>query len=773
MPATVGQIASSPASAHRASAASPSPRRPFRDNPRAILVGILLLLGTLAAILVIANRSARLSPDFLTEFVLYALSAADLTMLAAFAFVLARNIIKLIVERRRALPFARFRAKLVAVLLGMTLVPAVLVLMVGSELIRNSVDRWFNAPMDEILASANQIASDYYHDRQMKVSDGAGRIARTLSGFDFTANDVSGVREIIASEVRQQRAQMVEVYQVVPSDGPVADVRPFVDAAAPTLPRGFDRAVADRLAARTVAGAAEPHLQEVLGTGDELIRAAAVIRRRGTNRVIGVVVASDYLTGELAARSRRMTAAYEDYNQLRVLKRPLAGVYLSFFLMVTLLILVSATWMGLYLAKRITRPVQMLAAAAREIGAGHLDHRVEAETVDEFGALVEAFNSMAAELATSRRRLEGSAINLERKHLEVEGRRRYMETILERIATGVVSIDATGRVSTVNSAAARLLGLDATAIGQPAAVVFGRSDLQPLGALLRGAARSVSERPAQEVALTREGRELHLAAVATALYGESGSAEGMVLVLDDVTPLIRAQKVAAWREVARRLAHEIKNPLTPIQLSADRLRRHFTGAASPTRALVDECTTTIAGEVESLKALVDEFSQFARMPPPRPVPTDLHTLLAETLALYNGLFNEVAIERRFTEELPAVRVDPEQIRRVIINLVDNALEAMDRKGSIFIETQYDPARSTVRIIVKDDGPGIPPEDRDKLFMPYYSTKQRGSGLGLAIVRRIIAEHGGSIDVSDGAPKGTEFTIELPGEDAAKLVDARG
>src|SRR5262249_17596902 len=306
----------------------------------------------------------------------------------------------------------------------------------------------------------------------------------------------------------------------------------------------------------------------------------------------------DYLTGDLAARSRRMTAAYEDYRQLRVLKAPLFGVYVSFFLMVTLMILVGATWMGLYLAKRITRPVALLAVAAKEIGAGHLDHRVERETEDEFGSPVQAFNGRAEELASSRHKLERSAVDLERKHLEGEGRRRYIETILERIATGVISIDERGAISTVNDAAGRLLGVGSEAVGRQAREGFSREDLAPPATVLRSASSAGDETPPQEIALTRDGRDVHLAAMATALTGEAGRLEGSVLVFDDVTPLIRSQKVAAWREVARRLAHEIKNPLTPIQLSAERLQRHFGTAAPPTRALVDECTTTIVNEVE-------------------------------------------------------------------------------------------------------------------------------------------------------------------------------
>jgi len=759
MPATVTSI-----TPKRANGPTPVPaarRRPFRDNPRLILAGIGVLLVVFVALLAIANGTSRFSPDFLSEFVLYALSAADLMMLVALVFVLARNIVKLIVERRRALPFARFRSKLVALLLGMTLVPTVLVLIVGSELIRTNIDRWFNAPMADILSSANQIASDYYHEQQMLASDHANRFARTLAGVDLTNPDVRPIRDLLAPDVTRQRVQMVEVYRVVPSTGSLPSLEPVIDVAAPALPGGHSRAAVDRLAAQALAGSSDAKSVETLGPAGDLLHAAAVIRTK-EGKPSGVVVATAYLTGDLAARSRRMTKAFEDYNQLLVLKRPLTGLYLSFFLMVTLLILFGATWMGSYLAKRITRPVLMLSAAAREIGAGRLDQRVEPQSNDEFGSLVEAFNSMARELAAGRRKVDRGTIQLERKHEEVEGRRRYIETILERIATGVISVDASGTITTINTAAARLLSLDRRIVGQPALAVFDRADLQPLGALLAGAgAPGRGEPPAHEIALARDGRDLHLAAVATALIGDGGDAEGVVLVLDDVTPLIRAQKVAAWREVARRLAHEIKNPLTPIQLSAERLRRHFAGAPPQAKALVDECTQTIVGEVESLKGLVDEFSQFARMPSPRTVPTDLAQLITDTVALYNGIFTDVRIDQRFAPGVPLVRLDAEQIRRVMINLVDNAIEAMERRGQIVVETQLDAANSVVRVFVADNGPGIPASEREKLFLPYYSTKRRGSGLGLAIVRRIIAEHGGSIDVGDNTPRGTRFTIELP------------
>jgi two-component system nitrogen regulation sensor histidine kinase NtrY len=746
-------------------------RREPQNSPLAVIVAIGLVGITLAVLIGFAERSSELAPDYLSEVVLYALSAACLIMLLALGFLLARNVIRLIVERRRAVPFARFRAKLVAALVGMTLIPSVLVLIVGSEVISSSTERWFSAPIDDVLTSANAIARNVYQEQQQTVEQRASAVARRLGAVDLDATDEATIRGLIeAEETTGVEGVVIDVFRVAVDDGGDTTTRRIAEVAVPLRPPGYSRASADALAAGIAAGNAETGAVDAMVDGTELLRGAAVIRRTAGGPIVGVVVASSALSGDLTQHARRINGAYEAYNQLRVLTRPVRGVYLSFFLMTTLMILIAATWLGIYIAKRIGRPVRLLADGARRIGTGQLDHRIEPESSDEFGAMVEAFNTMAEELTASQQKLVRSRGDLEFKTREAERRRHYIETILERIATGVVSIDGTGRLRTVNAAAARLLDIELSVVGQPAATLFERPDLAPLGSMLREARRGSLAHTVKEVALVRDGRECHLAVAATSLPG-THDLDGVVMVCDDVTPLYRAQRVAAWRDVARRLAHEIKNPLTPIQLCAERIRRNLAGAPAPAKALVDECTTTIVGEVEVLKGLVDEFSHFARLPSPQAVPADLNALLSNSLSLYDGLFTEIVIERDFQPGLPPVRVDPDQIQRVVVNLVDNAVAALGGKtrdahavigpGVIRIETRHDATNGVARVIVSDNGPGLADADREKLFLPYFSTKGRGSGLGLAIVRRIIVEHGGSIEAADNTPSGTRFTVELP------------
>ena len=547
-------------------------RRPFRDNPRLILLGIVILLVALVAMVTLADRAPDFNPNFLTEVVLYALSAADLTMLLALGFVLARNIVKLVVERRRGLPFSRFRAKLVGALLGLTIIPAVLVLLVGGELIRSSTRKWVSQPVDDVLTSARQIA-----ERVLPRARGRGGPARRGGRARLAAGAGQGRRVgggAAADRRRHDRG----------AGAPGRGVsRQRQRGAGPRRGRAIRaRAAANRHSAsegfvsRVMRGSGNT-AHESLAGGGELVQAGSLIVDPGSNQPVGVVIASEELTGALATESRKITGAYENYKHLRVLTRPLQGMYLSFFLMMTLMILVSATWMGLYLAKRITRPVQMLARARARLAPAI---SITASSPRPATSSARWSRPSTRWPASWRPASESSSARGSISSARTSSSRNGAATSRPSSSASPPAWSRSTPTAASRRSTARRCGCSRSIAAWSARrrlTVFDRADLQPLGGLLRQAHAGAGH-AAQEVALVREGRELHLAAAATPLQREDGSVEGAVLVFDDVTPLIRTQRVAAWRDVARRLAHEIKNPLTPIQLCAERMRRHFTDA---------------------------------------------------------------------------------------------------------------------------------------------------------------------------------------------------
>jgi two-component system nitrogen regulation sensor histidine kinase NtrY len=481
----------------------------------------------------------------------------------------------------------------------------------------------------------------------------------------------------------------------------------------------------------------------------DLIQAVVPISSGGDEtEILGALVVSTHVTQRLEARIRGISQAFQEYKQLKLLKNPIKGIYILLFLLMTLIIVFSFTWFGLYMARGITVPIQLLAEGTREVAAGNLNYKVQALADDEIGILVDSFNRMTSDLQA--------------KHNELEERRRYTETVIQAVATGVVSLDPAGRLTTMNGAAARMLGLPAeSAVGQPFRQVFAALQFGEVGALIQRMDRVRKGTLEREMRVRRDGHAVTLLGSATALRGPDGEYAGMVLVFDDLTELLKAQRLAAWREVAQRIAHEIKNPLTPIQLSAQRLRRRLGERNPADRQLLQECTGTIIQEVEGLKHLVDEFSRFARMPALQPKATELNRLLEGVVALYRESHPALALKTVFAPDLPTLEVDPDQIKRAVLNLVDNAVEAVGGAGEVTVETLFTPETKRAQIVVTDNGVGIPSEDKEKLFLPYFSTKTAGTGLGLAIVHQIVTDHGGRIWVEDNAPKGSRFVIELP------------
>ncbi len=727
------------------------PRKEWKDNVPLLLATLLLAAVPLVSTYLI-GKSRSFTPGFLARVFLYGFTLINLTMLLVLAFVLGRNLIKLFVERRRAVLGAKFKTRLVLVFVSFALFPSALIVLVGSRLISTSVDRWFSHEVESVLLGAQEIVESYYREKQESATFYARRLSNEVTQNQLLRRErLRVLYSTMEARLTQYRLDMVNVFS---RDGEL-----FFHANS-GLPLGdYDSGSTARLAAKGLRGE-ESAGNDALG-GGVLVRSVAPIYRPGTTEVEGAVVASQFIPKSLDSTIKLINDQANSYRQTEAQKEPIQELHLSFFLMVSLLVLFSSTWIGLYLARRITVPVRLLAEATERVSAGDLDSAVSGAAVDELGVLMESFNKMTEKLKASQERLERSRRDLEVKNLELDRRRRYTETVLQNITTGIISLDESGVLTTINPAALRMLGLSETVLGRHQREVFGEGNLAELGRLVADMEESAERSREAEIGLELEGRELHLSVYATALSGAAGEASGVVLVLDDLSQLIRAQKVAAWREVARRLAHEIKNPLTPIQLSAQRIAKHFRARSAELPQVIEECTKTIVEEVDSLKSLVDEFSQFARMPSVSTALQPLNPIVQAALGLYDGLFKELVLEKRLAPDLPDLRLDPDLIRRVFINIIDNAIEATSGKGRILVATSNDREAQLVRVEVSDDGPGIPAGERDKLFMPYYSTKQRGSGLGLAIVSRIVAEHRGKIRVEENRPRGSRFIIELP------------
>ncbi len=728
-------------------------RKEAKDGVRFVAPSVLLLLGVTLVSTYLIGKAESFKPDYMARAFLFGFTLVIWALLLVLTFVLGRNLIKLFLERKRSARGAKFKTKLVIIFISLALLPSALIVLVGSRLISASVDRWFSHPVEEVLVGAQDVVEHYFQEKQ----DHATFYARSLSGEIGESRLLTPARLSLLSRTMNDRLNRyrLDMVTVLSVDGPLwTSARPGLAQYNP------DSTI--RLAETGLRGDETLRLDS-LGDGT-LVQYVSPIFKSGTRDVEGSVVVSFLIPKSLATTLEMVNRQANVYQQAEAQKEPIQDLYLSFFVMVSLLLLLSSTWIGLYLAKRITGPVGQLVEATERVMAGDLDHPVAGAALDELGLLMESFNRMTAQLKASQDHLESSRHDLEIKNRELDRRRAYMETVLENITTAIISLDRDGFVTRLNESAIRMLHLDAGLEGRHYRDVFDDNERSALRVLLDEVSRKELRAPIEEeLDVTVQGRELHLSVYVTALSRSEDVPSGLLLVLDDLTQLLRAQKVAAWREVARRLAHEIKNPLTPIQLSAQRIRKHFRSRSTDLARILEEGTGTIIEEVDSLKTLVDEFSQFARMPLVATEPQALTPLLKGMLDLYDGLFADLVITKRFARDVPRVLVDAELIRRVFINIIDNAVEASGEKGEIVIETSYDPERSMASVEIADGGPGVSPEEQDKLFLPYYSTKQRGSGLGLAIVKRIVAEHHGHVRVEKNLPKGARFVIELPVE----------
>ena len=713
----------------------------------ALAIGAFLLLTIL--VLQASFNLKFISPDSNQELLFFAgLSGLIFLAFVALTIVLGRNLLKLYAERRQGVAGSKFRTRLVVVSLLLSFLPVIAMFWFSYGLMNRSIDKWFSQPVEEVRADTAAMSALLYDYAGQNATSEAQSIAQTE---EFQRGLASGNLSAANEELREHIPTLQGGFVVALVNGNEATSlnppSPWTD-----LKGHFPLQPALR--------GEHPHFQ--WGRTDYIVAAAPFPD--------GAVLVAMPLPPKFAQTARQIQESQQRYIELAAKRKLFRRTYIGFLLLLTVVVLFASTWLALLLSKLVNRPVAALAAGTEAISKGQLDYRVDIRASDELAELVQSFNSMAEQLESSRRQIEASSRDVGAANEALERRRRYIETVLESLPTGVISIDAARRVTLANAAFSRMFYLDRSEYMSPAALVnLPLRDVVPadvladLEPLLRRADRMGITAANMELALPRAN--LNVAVTVSALsHGAEGL--GYVLVFEDLSDLLRAQKQTAWREVARRVAHEIKNPLTPIALSADRIHRHLTRGTAPDAVsleVIRTCAETIGHAVESVRTLVDEFSALARFPASRPQPNSLNTLVESALIMFNGRLEGIRVRTELAHDLPAVMADPEAIKRAVANLVDNAAEAMQDAilKEITVSTALLASRDAVELVVSDTGQGVSRDVKERLFLPYFSTKQRGTGLGLAIVNRIVEDHHGSIRVEDNKPVGSRFVVELP------------
>ncbi|MFH1027668.1 MAG: ATP-binding protein [Pseudomonadota bacterium] len=735
-----------------------SNRLPPEERKKRIREAVIIVLSV---ILIIFLTKAEISLTQLSSdtklgsnIAIFAVINIVILLVILLVYLVSRNVVKLFVESRSNPLAKRLRTKLVLSFVGLSLVPTMLLFFAAAGFINNTVHNWFNTQVETSLSESLEVAQTYYKNS----ASNALYYGKQISGFIkdqklLNEDNLPELKNLIRQKQKEYNLGVVEVYS--------AQREELVRAANPSVPKGeFTNPTSEDIN-RGLTGEELTRINQA-GKAD-LIRGIVPIRSTwNKDDVVGVVVVNYYVPYSLVSKMKEITESYHEFRQLKILKNPIRTGYIITLFLITTVIVFFAYWMGVYLANSMTRPIQELAEATLKVADGNLDVRIEAHSDDEIGMLVRSFNRMTEDLRTKQQALNISNLELSRINQEIERRRQYMEIVLRNVAAGVISVDREGVVRTINKSAERLLNVKLDSVlGQNFRNVVQGKHLEIVNESLRDLIKSQHDSISRQIFLDVRGTRLALHLHLTMLRDEGGENLGMVVVLDDLTQMMRAQRMAAWREVARRIAHEIKNPLTPIQLSAQRLRKRYLSRFSDDEKVFDECTEMIIKSVDDLKNLVNEFSNFARMPAIQPEPNDINALIRETLTLYQEAHRGVTFSFVEDELMPKLTIDRDQIKRVIINVLENAVAAMEEKGSIVLSTVYDAVLKMAVISIADDGPGVPAEDKQRLFEPYFSTKKSGTGLGLAIVSSVINDHGGFVRVRDNKPHGAVFVIELP------------
>ncbi len=725
------------------------PPQRFRPN-LLIIFGILVLIGFFSLFWYFLQgiRDIRLPVSY--NLILFALVVVIIILSLLLILMVFRNLIKYYFEGRKTPPKAGIKTKLIIAFIGFSIIPSILLFAIASLLITTSIDNWFNVRVENSLKESLDVAKVYYKNSELNALYYGRQISEQITGRNLlNEGNLKKLRTLIHQKQKEYNLGVVEVFSATHEE--------LVKAMNPEVPS--TTFVGPRSEIIDIGLKGEEYAEsEPMGEGDIIRGVVPVVSSWNRKDVVGTIVVNYYVQKSLSTKMMNIIDAFDEYRREASLKNPKKVLYIMVLFMGTLVIAFSAIWVGLYLARKITIPIQGLTDATHRIAEGDLDFVIDVEAKDEVGILLDSFNRMMSDLKSSKENLERTNIELKVSNEELDRRRSYIETILQNIDTGVISIDWQGRITTINQAAEKMLNVRMVEAKEKdyRDILKSPKLLEYVKMVTSGHKKSFG----QDLQIATEQQPLFIKTHVSALEDDRGHYLGAVVVLDDFTELAKAQKVAAWREVARRIAHEIKNPLTPIQLSAQRLRRKQEKNSPDLDGVVRECTATIITEVEGMKRLVNEFSLFAKMPDAQPTPNDLHEIVMEVCNLYEG-HKGIEIFKELDEDIPILNVDREQIRRVLINLLENAVEAMNDHGRIWIRTDYNVDLQMVTLEVGDEGEGIQPEDREKLFLPYFSRRKSGTGLGLAIVDRIVKDHGGYIRVKANTPRGTKFVIELP------------
>ena len=751
----------------------------FRSDPRrrsvALLAGgvvsVFALLGGLQAFN--TSNVGFLSPETFGETLAFtALTVLVFLLLVVLSMLLLRNILKLYASQSSSALGSRLRTRMVLGAALIALTPAIFMFLFSFGLMNRSIDRWFSPNTSELREDSTRVVLEL---AQYVTSNARGE-AESIAATGAADRDAPDLQNVMGSHRITLDGGFVVVYGKdrrpmasfeAPPDSSPANLIPW-------LPEKADES--ERGAAIPLHGPLSQNLLTLAQRTDE-----PVIRIAGQEYALGMsvtasgksVVAALPMPQGLSQTTTRIRAGAEEYWRLFRSRNQVRTVFFLMLLLITVFVFFSSVWVALFLSKQITRPVEALAEAMDEIAAGKYDHRVAAIATGEMGDLVKAFNHMAADLDTSRQLAESSSAQLTSANLAIEERRRELETIVETIPSGVVTLDGDGKVLLSNRAFAVLMGRrqHEGLSGEKIESLLPADSAEDLASVIRRGHRMGAA--STEIEFQAKGRTVHLA-ITSARLELANAQYGTVLVVEDSTELLRAQRQLAWKEVAQRVAHEIKNPLTPIALSAERIGRHLDRSQPDSPNVIRKCSEVILACVGTLRTLVDQFSALAQFPAPQPQVCHMNRVAEEALALFAGRLDGITVLWDLEPELPPVLADPESIRRALANLIDNAADAM--QGSLLrvlgIHSSLSEDGASVEVAVSDTGHGLTDEIRERLFLPFYSTKQRGTGLGLSIAAKIVQEHGGSLRAESNTPKGARFLLRLPLMDFAAAEAAR-